>query len=70
MSDWVPDITRLQAFDDEEWSRVERHYAGRLFAYAARRVLDGGAREDIVQESFLGAVRGIQSFDDLFTFEQ
>lgn len=70
MVDWTPDIDRLQAFDDEEWSRVERSYTGRLLAYVARRVTDLQAREDIVQESFLGAVRGIPSFDALYTFEQ
>ena len=70
MSDWSPDLARLQAFDDDEWLRVERQYAGRLFAYVARRVLDAQAREDVVQESFLGAVRGIGAFDDSFTFEQ
>lgn len=70
MSDWCPEIARLQEFDDEEWLKVERTYAGRLLAYVARRVPDVQAREDIVQESFLGSVRGIGSFDDTFTFEQ
>lgn len=70
MSEWAPDVERLRAFDDEEWLRVERHYAGRLYAYVSRRVLDAQAREDVVQESFLGAVRGIAAFDEAFTFEQ
>jgi RNA polymerase sigma factor (sigma-70 family) len=70
MSDWMPDVERLQAFDDDEWLKVERHFAGRLYAYVARRVLDAQAREDIVQEAFLGSVRGIAAFDALFTFEQ
>lgn len=70
MSEWSPDVTRLQSFDDEEWLRVERHYAGRLYAYVARRVIDAGAREDVVQEAFLGSVRGIRSFDTAFSFEQ
>ncbi len=70
MSDWSPDVARLVAFDDGEWLRVERTFAGRLYAYVARRVMDAQAREDIVQESFLGAVRGIESFDARFTFEQ
>ena len=68
--DWIPDIERLQRFDDEEWLQVERCYTGRLLAYVARRVVDVQAREDIVQESFLGAVRGIPSFDSTYTFEQ
>ncbi|MED6333928.1 MAG: sigma-70 family RNA polymerase sigma factor [Planctomycetota bacterium] len=70
MSEWKPDLERLRNFDDEEWLRVERGYCGRLMAYVARRVADAQAREDIVQEAFLGAVRGIGSFDPVYTFEQ
>lgn len=70
MSDWCPDIEKLRSFDDDEWLRVESTFCGRLLAYVARRVADAQAREDIVQETFLGAVRGIASFDPIFTFEQ
>ena len=70
MSDWTPDIARLQGFDDAEWLRVERTFCGRMMAYVARRIRDAQAREDIVQETFLGAVRGIDLFDPIFTFEQ
>jgi len=70
MTDWSPDIALLAAFDDAEWARVERVYVGRLLAYIARRVPDAEAREDVVQEVFLGAVRGIDRFDAAFTFEQ
>lgn len=68
--EWTPDTARLASFDEDEWARVERAYAGRLVAYIARRVPDAEARDDIVQEVFLGAVRGIQSFDSRYTFEQ
>src|SRR5262245_45468758 len=70
MSDWVPDIARLQAREDQEWLRVERAFCGRLLAYAHRRTGDRQAAEDVVQETLLGAVRGIDDFDPLFTFEQ
>lgn len=70
MSDWVPDIARLQTFDDQEWLEVERHYCGRLLAYVSRRVQDREAREDILQETLLGSVRGIGDFDSLYSFEQ
>lgn len=70
MSDWTPDVAKLQEFDDQEWMRVELEYCGRLLAYVARRVADAQAREDIVQETFLGSVRGIDAFDPIFTFEQ
>ncbi len=70
MSDWTPDIARLQAREDAEWSRVERAFCGRLLAYANRRTGDLQASEDVVQETLLGAVRGIHDFDPAFTFEQ
>ena len=68
--EWMPDIERLQAFDEDEWARVERTFAGRLIAYIARRVKDPEWRDDVVQEVFLGAVRGIDGFDRRYTFEQ
>ena len=70
MTEWAPDIEKLQGYDDEEWSRVEREYCGRLLAYIARRVRDVQAREDVLQETLLGAVRGIAGFDSMYTFEQ
>lgn len=69
-ADWSPDVAKLAAFDEDEWARVERAYAGRLVAYVARRVPDVEARDDVVQEVFLGAVRGIGSFDERYSFEQ
>ncbi|MEM8712458.1 MAG: sigma-70 family RNA polymerase sigma factor, partial [Planctomycetota bacterium] len=68
--DWSPDVERLANFDEDEWARVERAYAGRLIAYIGRRVSDAEARDDIVQEAFLGAVRGIGAFDSRYSFEQ
>lgn len=68
--DWQPDLARLARFDDAEWLAVERNFCGRLMAFVARRVRDVQAREDIVQETFLGAVRGIELFDPAYTFEQ
>ncbi len=70
MSEWSPDIVQLQARQDQEWLRVEQTYCGRLLAYASRRTGDLQASEDIVQETLLGAVRGIDDFDSNFSFEQ
>lgn len=70
MADWTPDIARLVALDDAEWLAVERAYCGRLLAYVARRIPDRDAREDVVQDVFLGAVRGIRLYDPAYTFEQ
>ena len=68
--DWTPDVALLAAFNEAEWARVEAQFAGRLLSYVSRRIHDPAAREDVVQEAFLGAVRGIGSFDERFTFEQ
>lgn len=70
MSEWTPDIERLQARVNTEWLAVEQNYCGRLLAYAQRRTGDLQASEDIVQETLLGAVRGIDDFDSRFSFEQ
>jgi len=70
MTEWSPDIKLLQEREDSEWLQVEREYCGRLLAYAQRRTGDLQSSEDIVQETLLGAVRGIDDFDDTFSFEQ
>ena len=70
MSDWSPDIGRLQVREDGEWQLVEKAFCGRLFAYAQRRTGDHQTSEDIVQETLLGAVRGINDFDVAYSFEQ
>jgi len=70
VSDYQPDIAQLQAFDDGEWLAVEREYSGRLLAYVGKRVKDSQAREDVLQETMLGAVRGIGGYDPIYTFEQ
>ena len=70
MTDWTPDIKRLQDRLDDEWLHVEREFCGRLLAYAQRRTGDLQSSEDIVQETLLGAVRGIDDFDKTFSFEQ
>jgi RNA polymerase sigma factor (sigma-70 family) len=70
LTEWSPDVARLQAGEDAEWRAVERTYCGRLAAYVARRIPDRDAREDVIQEAFLGAVRGIHDFDPVYTFEQ
>lgn len=70
MSETVPDIDGLRDFDDRAWLEVEKQYAGRLHAYIARRVRDAQAREDVLQETLLGAVRGIAGYDPGYTFEQ
>ena len=64
------DLARLQAFDDGEWAALEARYAERLRAFVRRRVADPEACEDVLQETLLGAVRGIPRFDTRYTLEQ
>lgn len=70
MQEPKPDIKLLMALDDAEWQRVEQAFCGRLLSYALRRTRDHQAAEDVVQETMLGAVRGIGDFDQQFSFEQ
>ena len=70
MSDYEPDIARLVERDDTEWLRVQREYQGRLYSFVRRRVRDRDACEDVLQETFLGAIRGIAGFDPRYSFEQ
>lgn len=70
MTDYLPDIARLKRLDDDEWLAVQRAYSGRLYAYAHRRMSDRASSEDVLQETWLGAVRGIADFDTRYTFEQ
>ena len=70
MEEKKPDIARLIALEDSEWQIVEQNFCGRLLSYALRRTGDHQAAEDIVQETMLGAVRGIGDFDKQYTFEQ
>ncbi|HTF88000.1 MAG TPA: sigma-70 family RNA polymerase sigma factor [Planctomycetota bacterium] len=70
MAEKLPDIALLQAYDDGEWLSLEREYSGRLLAYIAKRIKDTQAREDVLQETMLGAVRGIATYDPIYSFEQ
>lgn len=68
MSEW--NVDGLRALDDLEWSRLQRRYWKRVFQYARNWLGDHQAAEDVVQETFLGAVRGIDSYEPRYTMEQ
>ena len=70
MADRKPNIELLAGGDEMEWGDVQAEFAGRLLRYIPKRVQDHQAREDILQETFLGALRGIHSFNSAYTFEQ
>ncbi|MFT4647972.1 MAG: RNA polymerase sigma factor (sigma-70 family) [Glaciecola sp.] len=70
MGNSQPNIALLADGDELEWSNVQAEFAGRLLRYITKRVQDHQAREDILQETFLGALRGIHSFNPTYSFEQ
>ena len=65
-----PDIQRLQAMDSEAWSRLQEDYLRRIYFFVRRYVDDHQAAEDLTQDVFLGAVKGIANFDPSYTLEQ
>ena len=64
------DIQALQDGSESEWARVQGEYLQRVYFYVRRQVSDHQACEDIVQDTFLGAIRSIESFDERYCFEQ
>ncbi len=70
MAGQQPDIALLADGDELEWGNVQSEFAGRLLRYISKRVQDHQAREDILQDTFLGALRGIHSFNPTYSLEQ
>ncbi|MBI1849175.1 MAG: sigma-70 family RNA polymerase sigma factor [Planctomycetes bacterium] len=64
------DIARLKAGDDAEWKRLQDRYLRRVYFYVQKSVKDPDTCDDIVQEVFLGAIRGIDRFDEAYNIEQ
>jgi RNA polymerase sigma-70 factor (ECF subfamily) len=63
-SEWPGDeraVTRFLAGDEAGFEQIVRHYSAPLFSLAARLVGPSEA-EDVVQETFLRAYRGLESF--------
>jgi RNA polymerase sigma factor (sigma-70 family) len=53
----------------DAWSQVVDRYQGRLVAYARRRAPRGVDAEDVVQDTFLRFVRGLNSFREESSLE-
>ena len=70
MSDLAHDLSALQAMDEGAWAGLQEDYYRRVYYYVKRYVNDHQAAEDLTQDVFLGAVRGIAGFDTAYTFEQ
>ena len=66
----VHDIEQLQAMDEAAWGDLQEDYFRRVYFFVKRYVTDHQTAEDITQDVFLGAVKGISKFDPSFTLEQ
>lgn len=64
------DIGKLKAMDDVAWARLQDAFFRRIYFFVKRYVDDHQTAEDLTQDVFLGAVRGIANFDSTFTMEQ
>lgn len=64
------DIALLKALDASEWERLQAEYHDRVYGYVKRQIGDQDLAEDLTQDTFLGAVRGIRNFDSRYNVEQ
>lgn len=64
------DIARLQAMDDAAWTALQDDYYRRIYFFVKRYVQDHQTAEDLTQDVFLGAVKGIATFDRIYTMDQ
>jgi len=64
------DVRRLQAMDDAAWTSFQDTFFRRVYFFVKRHVDDHQTAEDLTQDVFLGAVRGIANYDPAFTIEQ
>ena len=63
-------VRKLQGMDEQAWSALQDSYFRRVFFFVKRYVDDHQTAEDLTQDVFLGAVRGIAGYDPVFTLEQ
>ncbi len=63
-------MDRLQAMDEAAWSELQGEYYRRIYFYVKRFVTDHQTAEDLTQDVFLGAVRGIGGFDPSYSLDQ
>lgn len=64
------EIERLQSMDQEAWAALQDSYYRRIYFFIKRYVDNHQTAEDLTQDVFLGAVKGISRFDLEYTLEQ
>jgi RNA polymerase sigma-70 factor (ECF subfamily) len=61
-------VSRVQRGDREAFDALARRYAKRAFAVANRLLQNVADAEDVVQDAFIAALNGIESFDSARPF--
>jgi RNA polymerase sigma-70 factor, ECF subfamily len=64
------DISGLQAMDESAWTALQEDYFRRVYFFVKRYVNNHQTAEDLTQDVFVGAVKGIQNFDSAYTLDQ
>uniref|UniRef100_A0A7C4QTL0 Sigma-70 family RNA polymerase sigma factor n=1 Tax=Schlesneria paludicola TaxID=360056 RepID=A0A7C4QTL0_9PLAN len=57
-------LARIRRHDEAAWEAFIARFQGRLLAFAAHRLSDPAAAEDVVQETFLGFLLALPNYDD------
>lgn len=55
-------IQLIQKGEEEGWSQLVQRYHGRLLAFAKSQLRDKSEADDIVQETFIGFLKGVERF--------
>ncbi len=66
----LPAIAALQAMDEVAWTKLQDLYFRRVYFFVKRWVDNHQTAEDLTQDVFVGAVKGIARFDQAFTLDQ
>ncbi len=66
----APDLEALKAMDEAAWAALQTRFMRRVHFFVRKWIADHQTAEDITQDVFLGAVRGIESFDPIYTMDQ
>ncbi|MEY2983124.1 MAG: RNA polymerase sigma factor [Planctomycetota bacterium] len=69
-SAYPPPIEDLQRMDEAAWTVVQEHAFRRVYYFVRKFTNDHQTAEDLAQDVFLGAIRGIDRFDPAFTLDQ
>src|SRR5438309_186938 len=57
-------VQQIRQGDQRAWEGLIARYEGRLLAFVPRRLHDRGAREGVVQETFIGFLNSLPNYDE------